>query len=565
MKKLLEDQRIALESIQESESNMALGYEFCLIHVMWKIDVVEEKPFRRLLFAMVECFPTECTHAYEIPECGTKVANSRLYYVRLRRTVRDGVDWYKSILTNNRIPMIWQDSHIYWNFPNSSYDIVNNPAFPKLMVSQDLPYIGNCWGTVRCNHIYPTKNDPDLIDFVNNPSVAEWIADRLLWNLDEHIEFLGSVHLVMPNPIYSRISCRLLPTSDNKTSEEMVVKITQRNTPPKNAIKIFLAEKIESDIGNLQEYPLKDCFVVPLAGIADSTAYIVWDDYRGMLDIQSFHNFIRRIETNMKIGGTIRRVKPPSGNEYEVQVYNNTSSVTHEREDIPVLVLQELFSKIQHRRSQVEAGEKLKQRFFWKEHDVAVDFIREIISHATQKLIIIDPYFSVLELYDFVLAVTYGEIDIEIITSSEILQKEQEEKPVINNSLWGRLRQWFQVFKITFFSKRNSTSFKRQEVGDQMLDHVSNIISQDKTLRKIVVQVMVGKAVFHDRFIIIDDKEVWFSGNSLNSLGKKAGAIIQLPDPVEILNKLDKIRQTADTLLPLPQWLEKRHQNRRGN
>ena len=75
----------------------------------------------------------------------------------------------------------------------------------------------------------------------------------------------------------------------------------------------------------------------------------------------------------------------------------------------------------------------------------------------------------------------------------------------------------------------------------------------------------VGKAVFHDRFIIIDDKEVWFSGNSLNSLGKKAGAIIQLPDPVEILNKLDKIRQTADTLLPLPQWLEKRHQNRRGN
>ena len=72
---------------------------------------------------------------------------------------------------------------------------------------------------------------------------------------------------------------------------------------------------------------------------------------------------------------------------------------------------------------------------------------------------------------------------------------------------------------------------------------------------------MKGEFVFHDRFIIIDDTDVWFSGNSFNSIGKKIGAIIKLPNPAEMFETLERLRNEKDSLLPLCEWIRRREEN----
>lgn len=56
---------------------------------------------------------------------------------------------------------------------------------------------------------------------------------------------------------------------------------------------------------------------------------------------------------------------------------------------------------------------------------------------------------------------------------------------------------------------------------------------------------------FHDRFIIIDDSRVWFSGPSIDSLGiKKPGVICELTDiKGEIIRNFNEVWEASDSIL----------------
>lgn len=84
------------------------------------------------------------------------------------------------------------------------------------------------------------------------------------------------------------------------------------------------------------------------------------------------------------------------------------------------------------------------------------------------------------------------------------------------------------------------------EIVDSMLDikiltsfKVKNIIIQlFKNLKSSRPNIQVRQSEhFHDRFIIIDEKEVWHLGTSINSIGKKAFQINRLATENEI-NKI---------------------------
>ena len=46
-------------------------------------------------------------------------------------------------------------------------------------------------------------------------------------------------------------------------------------------------------------------------------------------------------------------------------------------------------------------------------------------------------------------------------------------------------------------------------------------------------------------FLVVDD-EVWFMGNSFNTLGDRASMIIKIPNPDEVLHELEKMFNQAE-------------------
>ena len=73
--------------------------------------------------------------------------------------------------------------------------------------------------------------------------------------------------------------------------------------------------------------------------------------------------------------------------------------------------------------------------------------------------------------------------------------------------------------------------------------------------KKPEIRILTGKqSPVHDRFLIVDNI-VWLSGNSLNTIGERAGMIIKLPDPEPVIELLHGFWCQAPTL---PDWLANR-------
>jgi hypothetical protein len=68
---------------------------------------------------------------------------------------------------------------------------------------------------------------------------------------------------------------------------------------------------------------------------------------------------------------------------------------------------------------------------------------------------------------------------------------------------------------------------------------------------------MTGTPAVHDRFLVIDD-QVWLTGNSLNSIGERAGMMISLPEPSVAVDKLNQVIHHAQRTKTLSDWVANR-------
>ncbi|MCL4545417.1 MAG: hypothetical protein M1118_12610 [Chloroflexi bacterium] len=63
----------------------------------------------------------------------------------------------------------------------------------------------------------------------------------------------------------------------------------------------------------------------------------------------------------------------------------------------------------------------------------------------------------------------------------------------------------------------------------------------------------------HDRFLVIDDT-VWLSGNSLHTLGERAGMLVKLGKPAPVINELQRVLGD-ERLTTLEEWIRNRDQD----
>ena len=176
----------------------------------------------------------------------------------------------------------------------------------------------------------------------------------------------------------------------------------------------------------------------------------------------------------------------------------------------------------EHRRSLQRAAKDYDQQWFHRTPGDAAYYVRQRIGRAREGVLIVDPYFAGRELLAFGHAIRRPGVELRILTSAEGFELDCE----------GR---------------------SKSDAAQQLMDVLDRTF-KDYPVRPAIRVLTGDPPPVHDRFLIVDGS-VWFSGNSLHTLGERAGVIVRLPDPAPIVTKLEAFWRNSHTL---SDWLGNR-------
>jgi|GEM_PF-5559263 len=514
-------------------------YGFALFTLLWATYL--EKNY--LVFGSLDFFPKEFDECSQIDKNSMSLQETdgcidiQLNFCRIRLSCADALEIYEScrlagkfVLPHESVEILMQEDDKgipieLSRWPNLTVDKRNNESL--------CPFLAESWGCCRMHHLLANTISSQILMVAEYEKPIAWMKGRLLWDISMYPELLGSMHLVLPNPLIRCMTERLVPDSPNRVAVCFELREGKEISDLKG-IKFLAMERGIFGIRSVKEQQLSELencsFYVTLSG--DNTeefATAIYDDARGLLEWSAFGNFIMGFDIDVRVANARRKIiMPDSKSSYEVTSYESTGKIkSYEKEDDWGNRLH--FQQI--KRTQGKYAKKFGQHLFkdgtQKEAEI---FIRELMQHARERIIIIDPFFATLELLKYVLAIP-SLVSITIITGEKRMEDESE------------------------YSRREEAIVT---VGQEILHQIHDIEKKIEGF-KIQVKVMTGSNMIHDRFLIIDD-QVWLSGNSLNKIGARASMLIRLPNPRELLDYLDELETDTSErrkhIKPLEEWIE---------
>lgn len=505
-------------------------YSQAVITMCWRVTppsadarLAPSQSYRQLVVATVELIP-KYWHLPEnltVGEQGVKVNEQRLYFIRRVVEATKGLDWYEQTMANGCVDMFWDNDKVVAMYPlgDDACKIMSYPKYPETAYLEDSPIIPNCWGHAQVNHLMPVGDLDELVEFIADESVADWIGDRLCWLLNENLEYLGSVTLIAPNPYYclSR-SPRCPATSD---SEPERVQMHFDRDVSASGLKLVWAERFNgNEIGGvLSVTSLRDGMPLVLRGRASETGYAVLDGNNVIWDMQPFAHCVRSISINMGVAEKALVITCKDGIIQKLVQYGSEENIfiSGEKEDLPELTLSHKIAALK-RRSRVSRNAD-NQFFYYKQPGEAERKIRELIHSASNHLLIVDPYFNHKTARLFLDATKMSKVKTTILCSAGGLKKQKD--------------------------------------GTDPARELARIVTERNATRPDSISVLVSpQDNLHDRFIVIDGKEAWLLGSSLATLGEDSlSAIVKVENPQEtICPILEKVRSDAQ-VKTLADWI----------
>lgn len=502
-------------------------YKQAIITMLWCIKCPEKghSAWRRLIFASIELIPEYWGREYSIPEDSfhTNNPNCRYYYRRWCVDVSTAIRWYDEIRKEHVIHFIDEPTKQVHLFPegDSEQIIVESPAYPYLATTTESPIVASNWGAVRISHITPHKDceEEGLLELIRDMSIIEWINSRLMFDLNDNIDYLTTVNFIAPNPYYCRASLRL--GERDKNGKEIAI-LSLDNYPKEECLNVICCEKINGEPANFQIYRISNSPInFKLSKIADQVGYAVFTNEYQLIDYSGFNSFLRKINFTIKTTGSKVHYKTNKGKSITVEKNSTDEYIEEGNDDSPEIQLSHKKARLKHSREEKKAAEN--QFLFGNNEDEAADFVRGLINSAKKTITIIDPYFTNEQVVEYLLSIANRHIKVTLYTSSE-------------------------GFK--------TTGLDVAQLGKE-LENLRKKLKEQRHIDNFEINVMTGSPIFHDRFIIIDEKDVWLSGNSFGTIGKRVSSLIKLHNPVEILERLKSIIFDYDgRIKTLDEWLK---------
>lgn len=494
----------------------------------------------RLLFATV----TELTPGRPIPTGMSGIESfeikSSKETVHFRRTIlskEDATTWYRSLgemggFTPQPTREGDRDERLD-NIPILVPRLDDVQPWPSLglPISQDLfsstsrdsitpaPFIGSASG--RIHRRFGERSDFE--GFIQNSDAHDFVARRMHINLFDYQEYLGSAVYIVPDPIIRQIDHFMVPAEDGR-GERIIYRIVPHCGQSLGQLSITTFDKEARLLTSFKTYRVPDDGILDIekGTCMGEYGFVITHDVHGVLVYKPSSAFLRQMNVNLKVSNHKKtRVSVPISDSIDSQTVEYEAAVGSER--LAPITHGEVKAPSHNFRVNSEARKREKradanhygQRWFTNgSRAEASHFIRELLRDARSRVIIADPYLGHLQLDQFLYTMHGQEMDLTLLTT-----------------------------KLAFSPKHNSNETKLGLL-EAFDSNLKNLQKNQCLVPKVKV---ISISTLHDRFLVVDD-DVWFLGNSLNSLGEKASMIVRVPDPDEVITKLSELSKSSPDL-----------------
>lgn len=490
----------------------------------------------RLLFATV----TLLTHGRRSPPRMSldmhrlKSQEGTVYFRRVTMTVPGALEWYRALQPGSARTPVPARAEDVLNIDGVAIEVgefSDDPVWPHLGLpmgdsifaqpsgrEDPAPFVGSVPSRVHRRFGDKTDFGPLLAD----SAAVEFAARRLHVDLREYPEYLGSVALVVPDPVLQRVENFLIPASPTK-GERIFYRFVPRRGANLAGLGLTTFDEEAHLLTGFESYSIGEDGILEVekSAVSGAYGYVVTHPNHGVLMYHPPTPFLRMATMNMEVSSfTGRTISVPQGDA------KNSPNIVYVVPGIRRPATQRIFGEPHSRHSvnarvgtasaarlQVARAKAAGQRWFpIGAREEAMRFVQYEIGRARARIMIVDPYFSGLQVLQFLYAAGAEGLQVTLVTSGNAFKKTKERS---------------RADIVQDFTRR---------------------LEELKEVAGVSPEVYVlSPSALHDRFLVIDDT-VWFLGNSLNALAEKASLVVKVPDPEQIVRTIDAMLASADTL-----------------
>lgn len=503
-------------------TKFTLDYHYAKLHLAWYRNDQQCS----LVFGMMELLPKEFPPPIGTDEISQQIGSKGRRYIHIRRfifPIEQAMQWYQDCHAGTVIlpEKGWDDPASPDKKLLTISHLAPEPRWPQLNTADKLPFVPDWHICSRVHHLIPIELANELVEILKDEKVVNWLSQQFYFNFQAYPEYFGSLHLVAPNPVIRHFKNKLIRNENGSIEAEMYF-FMPRAGYTLEGLQLIVGEKRPTGIASMRCIPLhSNLLKVEYPHAIEQIATAIVCPERGVLYWNEPLYFARsrKYFTTVENTNVKKLVSVPASEMTKKIVSSQTIGKIKPQSHEAILILLEA----EEQRKQRQESEYFGQQWFHGNQEDAELFVRNLMTKAQTRVVIVDPYFRTRELLNFALATSHPKTEVCILSSAEVLKEADNIHPEF-------------------------------EAGEVLLKYLENLKAEYQE-SNLSVKVMTGdKPKIHDRFLIIDD-QVWLSGHSLNEIGKQAGVLVELPYPNQMRQHIDQILKKCPSLKT---WVENR-------
>nr|WP_253426732.1 VPA1262 family N-terminal domain-containing protein [Pseudomonas sp. GGS8] len=463
-----------------------------------------------------------------------KGGEDRLFFRRTLLSREDAISWYRSLDEGERstpVPTRKKDriklDGVLIRVPRledaQPWPVFGLPIREELFsrpgqgTIEPAPFIGSVPG--RIHRRFGDRAGLDVL--LEDAGAQAFVARRMHIDLYDYQEYLGSAVYITPDPVVRQIDHFMVPAKNGR-GERIIYRIVPRPGRSLEGVRVTAFDKEAWLLTSFETHqvPADGILEVEKGSCTGEYGFVVTHDREGVLAYQPTAPFLRQMNLSIRASsGNSRRVSVPSDASPDSPIMEYQAAMGSE------LASKSVIGEVRspgvgarvaaetRRRERLADAKHYGQRWFAEgSRDEAAHFIRDLLRAARSRVMIADPYLGALQLGQFLYAIHGSEVSVTLLTT-----------------------------KLAFKPKPTETKLGLLEEFKRSLDDLNKHQQLSPEIR------VISASRLHDRFLVVDD-DVWFVGNSLNSLGGKASMIVKLPNPDEVIDRLQGLGCKAPSL-----------------
>ena len=401
---------------------------------------------------------------------------------------------------------------------------LQEPPWPHLVTSNELIFAPDWLHGSRTHFLFPETALRGWIAetirlCANRETLERWLHFDIV---DAYSDYQGVLCLIAPNPVFRSIERTHVEDAKTSPAETVAYKLIARQGQRLDGLRLEVVdERMRGRMAPLvHEFGGDAIAVLEFPTEIHQEGQSITHPVYGLLDWHEPLPLLRTTHTTMELIGRRKSVRVPAAPrnrpayEYEVdEIGGATESVIGDAVHAAAVVSR--LTDAENRRALRRAAHDSDQQWFKGKPGEAAEYLRERIGRARETVLIVDPYFAGRELLAFGHAIRSPDVELRILTSVQGL-------------------------------KSDALADSSVDSGQKLLRIVSETF--DDYPRKPQIRILTGNPPpIHDRFLVVDGA-AWLSGNSLKTLGERAGMIVKLPDPGPVVVRLEAFWRRAYSL-----------------